>query len=99
MGDNLAFLRLPHDSLYDSKTSQHKDDTTLEVKPARRKLLEHIEGFSSDQEAMDEDSEEPLDECEETAALSPDEHKVYEFTMTVGQRIIVRFPRTILLMR
>ncbi|MBL0189426.1 MAG: hypothetical protein IPP97_27235 [Candidatus Obscuribacter sp.] len=36
--DNLAFLCLPHHSVYDSKTSQHKNYTMAEVKSARHKL-------------------------------------------------------------
>lgn len=36
--DNLAFMCLPHHSLFDSKTSQHKNYTIPEVKVARLKL-------------------------------------------------------------
>jgi hypothetical protein len=36
--DNLAWMCLPHHSLYDSKTSQHKNYTIEEVKAARSKL-------------------------------------------------------------
>jgi hypothetical protein len=36
--DNLAFMCLPHHSLFDSKTSQHKNYTIPEVKVARSKL-------------------------------------------------------------
>jgi hypothetical protein len=38
--DNLAFLCLEHHSLYDSKTSQHKNYTIEEVKRARTNLYE-----------------------------------------------------------
>ena len=40
--DNLAFLCLDHHSLYDSRTSQHKNYTMAEVKVARDKLYEAI---------------------------------------------------------
>ena len=40
--DNLAFLCLAHHTLYDSKTSQHKNYTIQEVKAAREKLYEAI---------------------------------------------------------
>lgn len=36
--DNLAFMCLPHHSLYDSKTKQHKNYTMGEVKAARSRL-------------------------------------------------------------
>ena len=39
---NLAFLCLAHHSIYDSKTSQHKNYTLLEVKRAKEKLCELI---------------------------------------------------------
>ena len=86
--DNLAFLCLPHHSLYDSRTSQHKNYTMLEVKTAREKLAEHVESFESDGNAMEEESDEPIEECEETAILGPNEHKTYPFEMTEGQRIV-----------
>src|SRR5271156_414534 len=41
--DNLAFLCLDHHSLYDSRTSQHKNYTVAEVKAARAKLYEAIQ--------------------------------------------------------
>jgi hypothetical protein len=40
--DNIAFLCLSHHSVYDSKTSQHKNFTELEVKEARQRLCELI---------------------------------------------------------
>lgn len=36
--DNLAFLCLDHHSLFDSRTSQHKNYTPMEVKAARQRL-------------------------------------------------------------
>jgi hypothetical protein len=41
--DNLAFLCLPHHSVYDSKTRQHKNYTLVEVKKARNDLYAAIE--------------------------------------------------------
>ena len=41
--DNLAWLCLPHHSLFDSKTSQHKNDTISEVKNARNNLYLTVE--------------------------------------------------------
>jgi len=41
--DNLAFLCLDHHSLYDSRTSQHKNYTVAEVKAARAALYEAIQ--------------------------------------------------------
>jgi RNA polymerase sigma factor (sigma-70 family) len=41
--DNLAFLCMDHHSLYDSRTSQHKNHTIGEVKGARAKLYAEIE--------------------------------------------------------
>lgn len=86
--DNLAFLCLPHHSLYDSRTSQHKNYTMLEAKTARKKLAEHVESFGADKDAMEEKADKPIEECEETAYLGPNEHKTYPFKMTEGQRII-----------
>lgn len=40
--ENLAFLCIEHHSLYDSKTSQHKNYTLREVKTARRELYDAI---------------------------------------------------------
>jgi hypothetical protein len=40
--DNLAFMCLDHHSLFDSKTSQHKNYTIPEVKAARTKLYELV---------------------------------------------------------
>lgn len=40
--DNLAWMCLPHHSLFDSKTSQHKNFTIPEVKAARAKLYELV---------------------------------------------------------
>ncbi len=40
--DNLAYLCLEHHSLYDSKTSQHKNYTMPEVKSARAELYEVV---------------------------------------------------------
>ncbi len=40
--DNLAFLCLPHHSVYDSTTSQHKNYTIAEVKVARERLYQAI---------------------------------------------------------
>ena len=37
---------------------------------------------------MEEESDEPIEECEETAILGPDEHKTYPFEMTESQRIV-----------
>jgi hypothetical protein len=41
--DNLAWLCLPHHSVFDSKTSQHKNYTLAEVKRARDTLYHAIE--------------------------------------------------------
>ena len=41
--DNLAFICLAHHSLYDSRTSQHKNYTVSEVKAARERLYTLIE--------------------------------------------------------
>jgi hypothetical protein len=41
--DNLAFLCLFHHSIYDSKTSQHKNYTLTEVKAARNSLYSAIQ--------------------------------------------------------
>ena len=41
--DNLAFLCLDHHDQYDSKTSQSKNLTILEVKSFRNELYQHIE--------------------------------------------------------
>jgi len=49
--DNLAFLCMSHHSLYDSKTSQHKNYTIAEVKKARDRLYEAIEQGLHIQEA------------------------------------------------
>jgi hypothetical protein len=86
--DNLAFLCLPHHSLYDSRTSQHKNYTILEVKAARKKVVERVDSFESDEGAMADESDEPIEECEEDTDLGPNEHKTYPFKMTEGQRII-----------
>ena len=40
--NNLAFMCLPHHSLFDSKTKQHKNYTVLEVKVARTKLYDLV---------------------------------------------------------
>jgi hypothetical protein len=40
--DNLAFMCLKHHSLFDSKTSQHKNYTMPEVKAARAKLYDLV---------------------------------------------------------
>jgi hypothetical protein len=40
--DNLAFLCMEHHSLYDSKTSQHKNYTVAEMKTARDRLYQAI---------------------------------------------------------
>ena len=40
--DNLAFMCLNHHSLFDSKTSQHKNYTIQEIKTARNKLFEAV---------------------------------------------------------
>lgn len=40
--DNLAFLCLPHHSVFDSTTSQHKNYTIAEVKAARERLYQAI---------------------------------------------------------
>jgi hypothetical protein len=40
--DNLAFMCLDHHSLFDSKTSQHKNYSISEVKAARTKLYEFV---------------------------------------------------------
>jgi hypothetical protein len=41
--NNLVFLCMDHHSLYDSKTSQHKNYTIEEVKAARNQLYREIE--------------------------------------------------------
>jgi hypothetical protein len=86
--ENLAFLCLPHHSLYDSRTSQHKNYTMLEVKAARNKLVEQVESFGLDEDAMEEESDEPIEESEEDIVLGPDEHTTHQLQMTEGQRII-----------
>src|SRR2546423_10804183 len=53
--DNLAFLCLPHHSLYDSRTSQHKNYTMLEVKAARKKLSGYVESFQFAEDAMEKE--------------------------------------------
>jgi len=40
--DNLAFMYLDHHTLFDSKTSQHKNFTVKEVKVTRKRLREAI---------------------------------------------------------
>jgi hypothetical protein len=40
--DNLVWLCLTHHSIYDSKSSEHKNYTALEIKGARRKLVEFV---------------------------------------------------------
>jgi RNA polymerase sigma factor (sigma-70 family) len=40
--ENLAYLCMDHHSMYDSRTSQHKNYTSTEVKDARAKLYEKI---------------------------------------------------------
>lgn len=40
--DNLAFMCMPHHSVYDSTTSQHKNFTVAEVKALREKLYQAI---------------------------------------------------------
>ena len=40
--DNLAWMCMPHHSLYDSTTSQHKNYTLVEVKTLRARLYEAI---------------------------------------------------------
>src|SRR5437879_2042703 len=40
--ENLAYLCMDHHSLYDSRTSQHKNYTITEVKDARAKLYKEI---------------------------------------------------------
>jgi hypothetical protein len=40
--DNLAYMCLPHHSLFDSRTSQHKNYTLQEVKAGRNRLYEAI---------------------------------------------------------
>ncbi len=44
--DNLAYLCLRHHSLYDSRTSQHKNYNIEEVKTARSKLYEEVERYN-----------------------------------------------------
>src|ERR1022692_974584 len=41
--DNLAWMCLPHHSLFDSKTSQHKNYSLAEVKAARRNLYAAVQ--------------------------------------------------------
>src|SRR4051794_26118798 len=41
--DNLAFLCMVHHSLYDSRTSQHKNYTVNELKVARSKLYDIVD--------------------------------------------------------
>lgn len=43
--DNLAFLCLRHHSLYDSRTSQHKNYAIQEVKTARARLYQKVECY------------------------------------------------------
>ena len=40
--DNLAFICLPHHSLFDSTTSQHKNYTVHELKALRRRLYQAV---------------------------------------------------------
>ncbi len=84
--DNLAFLCLSHHSLYDSRTSQHKNYTLLEVKEARKALHERVQS-RADEEPNDVD-EEPAAEFEETALIRADDEKVYVFAMAEGQELV-----------
>jgi hypothetical protein len=44
--DNLVFLCLPHHSEYDSKSSQHKNYTQVELKKIRTRLYESVEAIN-----------------------------------------------------
>jgi len=84
--DNLAFLCLRHHSLYDSRTSQHKNYTILEVKSARKELYDHVQSFFKAEE--DDGDQEAVDECDEETIIRADEHKPYWFDMSAGQELV-----------
>ena len=92
--ENLAFLCLAHHSLYDSKTSQHKNYTFAETKAAREKLVQRVERFSDEdgeeerEEDTEEESEEPLDDRDEIARLRARGERVYTFEMLDGQQLV-----------
>jgi len=86
--NNLAFLCLPHHSLYDSRTSQHKNYTILEVKTARKNLYERVQRLFDNEEDLDDEAEEPIEECEETALIRAEADKFYRFEMLEGQKLV-----------
>ena len=85
--DNLAFLCLAHHSLYDSRTSQHKNYTIREVKEAREALHVKVASRPPDDTSVEEDDE-PIEEVEETTLIQADEDKVYTFDMSEGQELV-----------
>lgn len=84
--DNLAFLCLRHHSLYDSRTSQHKNYTIVEVKSARGALYEHVQ--TRLKEKQDDEDEEATNECDEETIIRADGHKPYWFEMFEGQELV-----------
>ncbi len=87
--ENLVFLCLRHHSLYDSRTSQHKNYTILEVTAAREKLYEQMRDRLEADEGLDEDDEqEPLYECDEEALVRADAHKPYLFEMSEDEELV-----------
>jgi hypothetical protein len=87
--ENLVFLCLRHHSLYDSRTSQHKNYTILEVKAARESLCGQVrERLEGDEDLDEDDEQEPLYECDEEALVRADAHKPYLFEMSDGQELV-----------
>ncbi|MDP8989890.1 MAG: hypothetical protein M3N41_07400 [Acidobacteriota bacterium] len=85
---NLVFLCLRHHSLYDSRTSQHKNYTTLEVRTARERLYQRVAELTEAGADFDDESEDPIEECQETALIRAGEHKTYPFSMLDGQELV-----------
>src|SRR5436305_348478 len=85
--DNLAFLCLPHHSLYDSRTSQHKNYTLLEVKTARKTLHEQVQS-RLDNEDLDDEDEESVEEIQEAALIRAHDDRLYPFDMSEGQELV-----------
>jgi hypothetical protein len=90
--DNLAFLCLRHHSLYDSRTSQHKNYTIMEVKSARDALYERVQSLlkdeQDDEDENDDEDKEAVVECDEGTVVRADCHKPYLFEMSAGQELV-----------
>jgi hypothetical protein len=87
--ENLAFLCLSHHSLFDSRTSQHKNYTNLEVKAARERLYRRVQELLENDGNVDDDGEqEPVYECDEESLIRADSHKPYLFEMSAGQELV-----------